>query len=135
MRPEIMAGPIWRAFRLEKVRALMGSSLPLPPRPPAGGSSWARAITEQHNRSGNSLICRSISHARGRCVRGGGDSQAKQYSPRRRGVTEKGKVKRKTRAHGGGGGHGAMKFSGTSVLVDSVQQNRRRRAKIPAVSS
>src|SRR5579872_3160343 len=63
MRPEIMAGPIWRARRLAKVRALMGSSLPRPPRPPAcGGSSCAKTAREQHKRIGNSLMAWSISH-------------------------------------------------------------------------
>src|ERR1017187_2054092 len=57
MRPEIIAGPIWRARRLAKVRALMGSWL-APPRPPLpwGASSCAKAERETHNRSGNSFM-------------------------------------------------------------------------------
>src|SRR5664280_666330 len=56
-RPEMMAGPIWRALRLAKVRVLIGSSLPLPPRPPGwAGSSCARAASETHNRIGNSFM-------------------------------------------------------------------------------
>src|SRR5579863_4265620 len=51
------AGPTLRTRRLAKVRALMGSSEPPRPRPPpCGGSSCARAASETHNRSGNSLM-------------------------------------------------------------------------------
>src|ERR1035438_5098508 len=51
----------------------------------------------------------------------------KPYSPRRHGDTEKNKVKGKTGAQGGGGGHGGVRFprSGESSL----------RAKISAASN
>src|ERR1700722_14511474 len=61
-RPEIRAGPIWRARKEAKVRSLMGSWLPRPPRPAGAGSSWANAATDSNSTSETSFIGASITY-------------------------------------------------------------------------
>src|ERR1035441_703409 len=57
----------------------------------------------------------------------------KQYSPRSHGDREKDKINGKTRAHGGGGGHGAVKSPGQGesslrAMISAASNTNRRLA-------